>query len=157
MPRPSRRRWRRGRAWWCDEGGNCEVWVWVLVSLERRKVLYERMNAASALLFCWRPCPLGQEGDCSPSTSRALLRGVLAVAAATLHAEGPSFEVVAALTGGAFGCMTCVVLPVGFHLAMFRRPMRGRWAVLHWTLVGASVVLGALGTAWEFLPRGWMG
>lgn len=58
--------------------------------------------------------------------------------------------------GGAFGFLTCVILPVGFHLHMFRERIGWKWIVLDWGLIVGSTVLAVVGTVWEFLPRGWM-
>ena len=68
----------------------------------------------------------------------------------------PSFEIFSALMGGAFGFLTCVILPVAFHLHMFRGRISRRWMAVDWMLIVGSSVLAVVGTVWEFLPRGWM-
>lgn len=69
----------------------------------------------------------------------------------------PSFEAISAIMGAAFCFLICIILPVVFHLKMFKGRIPRRQLVLDWVLVGASLVLGTVGTAWEFLPKNWMG
>lgn len=68
----------------------------------------------------------------------------------------PSFEIFSALMGGTFGFLTCVILPIGFHLHMFRDQISPKRMVVDWALIIASAVLAIFGTIWEFLPRGWL-
>lgn len=58
--------------------------------------------------------------------------------------------------GGTFGLLTCVILPIAFHLHMFRGQIVKKWLLVDWMLMLSSAVLTVVGTVWEFLPRGWM-
>ena len=69
----------------------------------------------------------------------------------------PSFELISAIMGSAFCFLICVILPVAFHLKMFKGHILKRQLLLDWILILVSIVLGILGTVWEFLPRDWMG
>jgi solute carrier family 32 (vesicular inhibitory amino acid transporter) len=69
----------------------------------------------------------------------------------------PSFEMISAIMGAAFCFLICVILPIVFHLKMFKGQIPPRQLFLDWTLIVLSIVLGTAGTVWEFLPRDWMG
>lgn len=87
---------------------------------------------------------------------RALFRLLVTAAAVIIAILVPSFEVFSALMGGTFGFMTCVILPIAFHLKMFSGRIESRWMIVDWVLIIASAVLAVIATVWEFLPRGWM-
>ena len=71
--------------------------------------------------------------------------------------EVPSFELIAALLGCAFGFLICVIMPAGFHMKIFYGQMTRRQITVDSVYIGISAVLGIVGTVWEFLPRDWMG
>lgn len=54
------------------------------------------------------------------------------------------------------GFLTCVILPVAFHLHMFRGEIAWKWQVVDWVLIVVSTLLAVVATVWEFLPRRWM-
>lgn len=69
----------------------------------------------------------------------------------------PSFELIAAILGGLFGYLICIIVPITFHLKMFRGQMSRRQLIIDWMVILISLVLGVVGTVWEFLPREWIG
>lgn len=59
---------------------------------------------------------------------------------------------------GAGACfLICVAMPAIFHLKMFHGRISKWQLALDWCLIVLSLILGTVGTVWEFLPRGWMG
>lgn len=88
---------------------------------------------------------------------RALFRVLVTVVAVIVAIEVPSFELIAALLGCAFGFLICVILPVVFHLKIFYGQLSRRQISLDWVYITISAILGIVGTVWEFLPRSWMG
>ena len=59
--------------------------------------------------------------------------------------------------GGMFGFLICIIMPIGFHLVMFRDQIGKPQLLLDWLFILGSALLGIVGTVWEFLPREWMG
>ena len=89
-------------------------------------------------------------------TLRALFCLLVTAVAVIIAILVPSFEVFSALMGGTFGFLTCVILPIAFHLQMFKGRIEARWLAVDWVLIVVSAVLAVVGTVWEFLPRDWM-
>ena len=87
---------------------------------------------------------------------KAFFRILIAVLAIILAIAFPSFELIAALLGCAFGFLNCVIFPVGFHLKMFNGQISKRQLLLDWTYIAVATILGIVGTIWEFLPRTWI-
>lgn len=90
-------------------------------------------------------------------TLKTFFRLLVTFLAVILAIAIPSFELISALMGGAFGFLICVIMPVGFHLKMFQGQMTRRQVAVDWGFIVVSAVLGVVGTVWEFLDRGWMG
>ena len=88
---------------------------------------------------------------------KALFRVLVTLVAVVIAILVPSFELISALMGGLFGFLICIILPMAFHLKMFHGQISKRQAVLDWTAIVVSMILGIVGTVWEFLPRRWMG
>ena len=88
---------------------------------------------------------------------KAFFRVLVTVVAVLLAIKVPSFELIAALLGCAFGFLICVILPVSFHMKLFYGQMTRRQIWLDWMFIIISAILGITGTVWEFLPRSWMG
>lgn len=88
---------------------------------------------------------------------RAFFRILITVVAVIIAIEIPSFELVAALLGCAFGFLICVIMPAGFHMKIFYGQMSKRQIVLDCVYILIAAILGVVGTVWEFLPRDWMG
>ena len=88
---------------------------------------------------------------------KALFRIVITLVAVVIAIVIPSFELISALMGGAFGFLICVIMPVAFHLRMFQGQISKRQLALDWAAIVVSAILAIVGTVWEFLPRNWMG
>ncbi len=88
---------------------------------------------------------------------KAIFRILIALIAIVLAIVVPSFETIAALLGGFYGFLICVIMPIGLHLKIFHGQIPKRQVVLDWFYIGVSAILAIVGTVWEFLPRGWIG
>lgn len=115
--------------------------------------VYSRVDPRAALL---KPNRFNQSKTLK-HLLRAFFRLLVTAVVVILAIEVPSFEFIAALLGCAFGFLICVILPVGFHLKMFHGQMTKWQMSLDCMFIFISVVLGVVGTVWQFLPRGWMG
>ena len=89
--------------------------------------------------------------------AKTFFRLLIALIAIVFAILIPSFELIAALLGGMFGFLICVIMPVGFHLKMFQGEISRRQVVIDWVYIIISAILAIVGTAWEFLPRDWIG
>ncbi|EMD00301.1 hypothetical protein BAUCODRAFT_63649 [Baudoinia panamericana UAMH 10762] len=69
----------------------------------------------------------------------------------------PSFEVISAIMGATFCFLICVILPVLFHLKMFRGQIPRSQLIFDWTVIVVCTILAVAGTVWEILPKSWMG
>jgi solute carrier family 32 (vesicular inhibitory amino acid transporter) len=87
---------------------------------------------------------------------KAFFRLLVTAIAVVLAIAIPSFELISALMGGAFGFLICVIMPVSFHLKMFHAQLSRRQKVLDCIYIAISAILGITNTVWEFLPREWM-
>lgn len=87
---------------------------------------------------------------------KVFFRLFVALLAVILAVVVPSFEMIAALLGGFFGFLICVIFPVGFHLKMFHGQISKRQTVLDWIFIVVAAILGIFGTVWEFLPQDWI-
>ena len=115
--------------------------------------VYARVDPRAALL---KPNRFNQS-KVMKNALRAFFRILVTVVAVIVAIEVPSFELIAALLGCAFGFLICVILPAGFHMKMFYGQMTKRQITIDSAYIVISAILGIVGTVWEFLPRGWMG
>ena len=90
-------------------------------------------------------------------TLKAVFRLGTTVIVVVLAIIVPSFELISAIMGAAFCFLICVILPAVFHLKMFQGQITRRQRIFDWTLIVVSIILGIVGTVWEFLSRDWMG
>jgi vesicular inhibitory amino acid transporter len=69
----------------------------------------------------------------------------------------PAFDSIMAFMGSSLCFSICVILPLLFHLRIFKGRIVWweRW--VNYALVGISAVLAVVGTVWAFLPRAWIG
>ena len=89
--------------------------------------------------------------------AKTFFRLLIALIAIVFAILIPSFELIAALLGGLFGFLICVIMPVGFHLKMFQGEISRRQVIIDWVYIIVSTILAIVGTTWEFLPRDWIG
>jgi vesicular inhibitory amino acid transporter len=115
--------------------------------------VYSRVDPRAALL---QPNRFNQSKVLTHAM-RAVFRILVTAVAVVLAIKVPSFELIAALLGCAFGFLICVIMPVSFHLKMFYEQMTKRQIWLDCMYIAVSAILGIVGTVWEFLPRSWMG
>jgi vesicular inhibitory amino acid transporter len=115
--------------------------------------VYSRVDPRAALL---KPNRFNQS-KILKNILKAFFRVLVTVVAVLLAIKVPSFELISALLGCAFGFLICVIMPVGFHMKLFYGQMTRRQIWLDWMYIGISAILGIVGTVWEFLPRSWMG
>jgi vesicular inhibitory amino acid transporter len=115
--------------------------------------VYSRVDPRAALL---KPNRFNQSKFLS-HLLKAFFRILVTVVAVIIAIVVPSFELISALMGGAFGFLICVIMPISFHLKMFQGQLSKRQIVFDWIYIGISAILGITGTIWEFLPREWMG
>lgn len=111
------------------------------------------VDARAALL---KPNRLNQSKFLTLLT-KSIFRLMVALIAIVLAIAVPRFETIAALLGGFFGFLICVIMPVGFHLKIFRGQIPPRQVALDWIYIAISAILAVVGTVWEFLPREWIG
>lgn len=83
------------------------------------------------------------------SSFRLVVTGIIILLAILV----PTFELISAIMGAAFCFLICIIMPVVFHLKMFRGQITKRELILNYTLIAVSTILGIVGTVWEFLPR----
>jgi len=88
--------------------------------------------------------------------TKASFRILVAVISVVLAIAFPSFEKVAALIGGIFGFLICVIIPIVLHLKMFRGQIAKRQVAIDYVLIVVAAILGTVGTVFEFLPKGWI-
>ena len=115
--------------------------------------VYSRVDPRTALL---KPNRVNQSRFLR-NVLKTIFRLLVTVIAVAIAIGVPSFELISALMGGAFGFLICVIMPIGFHLKMFQGQLSRRTIILDWTYIIISAILGITGTVWEFLPRDWMG
>lgn len=115
--------------------------------------VYARVDARAALL---RPNRFNQS-KVLKNVLKAFFRVLVTILAVVLAIEVPSFELISALLGCAFGFLICVIVPITFHMKIFYGQMSRSQIVLDCLYIFISAVLGIVGTVWEFLPRSWMG
>lgn len=84
---------------------------------------------------------------------KSIFRLAVTVVIVLLAILVPTFELISAIMGAAFCFLICIIMPVVFHLKMFRGQITKREQILDWTLIAVSTILGIIGTLWEFLPR----
>ena len=65
----------------------------------------------------------------------------------------PSFDTIMALMGSAMAFSICIVLPLAFHLKMFRHELGMKEKVLNWFLIIVCSIMAIVGTVWVFLPK----
>ena len=65
----------------------------------------------------------------------------------------PSFDTIMALMGSAMAFSICIVLPLAFHLKLFRHELGMQEKVLNWFLIIVCSIMAIVGTVWVFLPK----
>lgn len=88
---------------------------------------------------------------------RPLLRISFIVSLVLISIVFPAFDSIMAFMGSSLCFSICVILPILFHLRIFRDHISPAQWWLDCSLVAISSVLALVGTVWAFLPRSWIG
>ena len=95
------------------------------------------------------------------SVSRGLLRGAIRIVIIfvilLVAILVPSFDSVMALMGSAMCFTICIILPVAFHLSLFRDQIGRKEKILNWALIVVCSIMTIVGTVWVFLPSSMTG
>ena len=83
----------------------------------------------------------------------ALIRIAVLVLIVLLAIIIPGFDTVMGLLGSALAYAICVILPVAFHLKLFRKELGKLEKALNWSLAVVCSFLAVVGTVWIFLPK----
>jgi vesicular inhibitory amino acid transporter len=65
----------------------------------------------------------------------------------------PAFDRIMALLGSVACFSICIILPVGFHLALFGPELGKREKIINWSLLISSVIMAVISTVFACLPR----
>ena len=65
----------------------------------------------------------------------------------------PAFDSIMAFMGSSLCFSICVILPLLFHLKIFKDQISTREKILNWVLIIVCSCLATTGTVWAFLPK----
>lgn len=89
----------------------------------------------------------------SKAVVRQIVRMVTSLVLLAIAIFIPSFDRVMGLLGAFSVFMICAIGPLAANLALYRKTMSKFVVAMNWTLLLLSIAMGAVGTAFVFLPK----